>query len=583
MSVGEIGIGDGGGGGGGSGLGPSSSPSSASYFSGASSVIAGSFRFGGIVGVESVTYTRSVGTSPGIAQVRIPGVGRPLPAFPSPMVFSDGINRHVFSDCLIGDIETDDSDGQSWIITILDRRWRWAYGAISGAYNQRKAGQVIKRTQRTPRQLATLCFEQMGEKRFDVSRMPNDLQPEVNWDMENPAAALDALCDAVGAVVVPRLNDTFAIFPIGVGGDLPRLQGGQVRGSVDFAEVPDEIGFACAPTAWQVNLELGEAVGIEPDGRIVPIDKLSYRPANGWDYENPQTLASVQPETTRKIAQMCVWKWYRFRFPFRLPGYEHEIKSVHQILPILDSQLEKAIVLGVEQRRQSQVYGQFFDRGDTGRNNVEEIGHDLIKEKRLVYKGGWQIDQEQGLIKFSDPTYYLEIGKGDTPSRIVPPRLFLRTSINVYGEQTGAPVRWQKKKPTGYKFGTKPAWIRREEVRHEIVVDSKTGRVKSDNAPNCEEQADYYLKAEMAKYQNKTPLTGTYCGFPAIELDGAIAQVTYTIDSQGYAETQASRDSEHSLVVPSYQERQRLVQLKAVLNQQDKLNRNGRSQREGSR
>ena len=163
--------------------------------------IQGRFRFGEVVGVERLEFTRSRGVTPSVCQFRIPAVGRPLPTKPSPMVFMDGRNSYTFRDCIVGDIALDASEsGQSWIVTVFDRRWRWAFGEISGQYNIRRAGKTIPKASKTPRELAALCFEALGEDRYDVSLMPNYLQPEVNWVMENPGAALESLCSQVGAV-----------------------------------------------------------------------------------------------------------------------------------------------------------------------------------------------------------------------------------------------------------------------------------------------------------------------------------------------------------------------------------------------
>ena len=546
------------------------------------SLIQGRFRFGDVRGVEQLSYTRSRGVQPGICQFRIPAVGKPLPTFPTTMTFSDGRNSFTFRDCIIGDVALDTTEGQSWIVSVLDRRWKWQFGEISGSYNVRRAGKVILRTAKTPQELAALCFEALGETRYDVSRMPNQLAPEIHWDMENPAAALEALCTAVGAVVCPRLDDTFAIYPTGVGAVLPKLPGSESKEAIDFAEVPDSIAFAAGPTAWQKSLELFQPVGIEASGRVVPINELSYKPDSGWEYENPNAFAGVKDKEARKLAQMSVWKWYQIKMPIKLPVpkatrkrnadreyTDVEVKSVQELLPILDFQLEKETVLGVEQRKAAVVYGLFFDKGDTGRNNATEISHNLVKNKNLVYKGSWSIDQDYGLVKFSDPMYYLQ--RTDEKTRIVPAKLFLRTSLNHYDEKTNAPARWTKELKTGYRNGTKPAWIVQNDVFHEIIIQTGSGKVISDNEAGMKEQADYYLKAEVAKYQNKNPISGTYTGFPPIDLDGAIAQVTYTIDSEGLTSTEASRDSEHSIVVPSFTERQRLVKLKAILQNADRM------------
>lgn len=544
--------------------------------------VAGKFSFGNVKGVEQMTYTRSRGSQPGVCTFRIPAEGAPLPTFPAMMRFSDGLRSFAFRDCIIGDIALDQTEGDSWVVSVLDRRWRWAFGEISGVYNVRRAGKILPRTQRTPKELAALCFEAMGEKRFDVSRMPNDFYPEINWDMEVPSAALDALCQSVGAVVCPQLDDSFAIYPLGVGANLPKEVGSEFRESVDFSEVPDALGFAAGPTTWQKTLELWKPVGIEPTGKIVPIDKLSYKPATGWEYENPSTFAGVKDKEARKLALASVFKWYQIKLPIELPGLKKPVESIWELLPLLDTQLEYEVVLGESQRKQAVVYGAYFDRGDTGRNNVTVLSHNLKADKNLIYKGGWSIDQQYGLVKFNDPAVYLTQNRQTGRTVIVPAKLFLRTSMNHYDPVTGAPDRWKKTLDTGYRNGTKPAWVRRDDVFHEMIVETGSGKVIRNNESDLKEQADYYLRNEAKKYQNRSPQTASYSGFLPIDLDGSIAQVTLSIDTEGYSMTEASRDSEHSIVVPSFAERQRIVAIKNLLKNLETLKRTNRD-RQGVR
>ena len=46
---------------------------------------------------------------------------------------------------------------------------------ISGRYNQRNAdGTLIEHTEKSPQAFARLCFEAMGQGKFDVSQLPDD-------------------------------------------------------------------------------------------------------------------------------------------------------------------------------------------------------------------------------------------------------------------------------------------------------------------------------------------------------------------------------------------------------------------------
>src|SRR5262249_10682006 len=95
-------------------------------------------------------------------------------------------------DCKVdqGSIERN-AGGEIWRLSILDRRWRWRFGRISGSYNVRRDDSSLKRgengtidTERTPQELASLCLQAMGESDFDVADLPNATRPSIEWDYE---------------------------------------------------------------------------------------------------------------------------------------------------------------------------------------------------------------------------------------------------------------------------------------------------------------------------------------------------------------------------------------------------------------
>jgi hypothetical protein len=74
---------------------------------------------------------------------------------------------------------------------------------------------------------------------------------------------------------------------------------------------------------------------------------------------------------------------------------------------------------------------------------------------------------------------------------------------------------------------------------------------------DAKRRAQYYLLAEAAKWELKEARERVYNGIVPIQLDGAIAQVTWEVGPNG-AMTTASRNSEHALHLPSYPERLRI-------------------------
>lgn len=53
----------------------------------------------------------------------------------------------------------------TWLIGIMDRRWRWSGGALNGQWNVRDRNGLIRAgTEAAPQALAALCFAALGER-----------------------------------------------------------------------------------------------------------------------------------------------------------------------------------------------------------------------------------------------------------------------------------------------------------------------------------------------------------------------------------------------------------------------------------
>ena len=130
--------------------------------------------FAGIQAFLSFNYTLTPGITPGLATLYIPPQpGRIFEV--GPLLVSYGNTQLVFPDCKVDriSVETDGEGHTVWGLSILDRRWKWAWGRISGYYNVRRGETLVKETEKRPQELATLCLEAMGETGYDVSRMPD--------------------------------------------------------------------------------------------------------------------------------------------------------------------------------------------------------------------------------------------------------------------------------------------------------------------------------------------------------------------------------------------------------------------------
>jgi hypothetical protein len=324
------------------------------------------------------------------------------------------------------------------------------------------------------------------------------------------------------------------------------------------------------------------------------IDKLSYRPAGGWGNEDPMIFPNVgavqfpsgtmreqvqERDRIRGLATESVWKIFGFKFPFRLPGLPFEIKDINQIVMQEELLSEYTIeytngsrgqTLYETRRQQPFVYGIYYDRKDTGKNNFDTFSHRWWTSRKLIYPGSFQIDKERSVIKFSDAVYEYD-SSSDAPSRFKIPRLFLRVAISVKDPASGTYWREVYKKPTGWRNSTKPLWVKRPDIRREIKVNPETQlafRDNGDNRATVEKELATYAQYEQQKLSGVRPSQGTYCGFQPIELDGTIEQVSYSISASGETQTLCSYGFEHSLVIPSYEERRRISLLNQFVSKQ---------------
>lgn len=547
----------------------------------------GLFYFAGIQALLSANFTITPGITPSTATLYIPPQpGKILRG--GPLLLTYGGVELTFPDCRADQIaiEIDREGREIWALTVLDRRWKWKFaGRISGYYNVRRGEKLIEDTEKTPRQLATLCLKAMGERRYSVDQLPNDSRPEIEWDYELPSQALAQLCDSLGCQVVLRLDDRVSIERIGRGRKLPRgldvLAGSQ---EFDPPERPDSLVFAAGRTRWQADLEL-EAVGQDVDGEIKPIDQLSYTPQNprvpgnaqagprSWRFSDPPHFNQISQGKARELAKATVFRWYRIKTPFDLPK-EREIEELNRILPVEDKQVEKHEVLNELQPRPAWVYGKWWGGFEDARPVVDEIEHDLRNKPKGLYTRGFALDTQNGIVKFNEAVYLLKRADkfgGPGPAfgwLVLPADLRLRTAVSLRDKKTWGWIREEVRRTrSGRKSGTLPRYIRRDDIALSTYFDHESAR-QIDNMQEVRKAADHYLDITEREYQLSAPGSVSYAGFKPIGVDGAIQQVTWTVDTQGYATTRISRNKEEVVLAPTYKERRFLERLQGVLKEQ---------------
>ena len=560
--------------------------------------------FPGAASIQSATYTLQHGISPGLITIVCnPGLGGL--ATTGPVTFGDGQrsitipNRRVEAGEFRGD-----TSGQTITVRMFDRRWMWRFGEIRGHWNVpvpriadvpkitedgTQAGNqstiandedlppIQEGTKKNARRLCELCLEAMGERRFNVKNIPDNDYPEVNWDSANPAQELQALAERYGCrVIYNPLTDSVTLAVLGLGIPIPDAPPGLLASdgvSIDPPEPPGRIVVYGAPIRYQLRFTL-EAVGLDFDGRVKPLDELSYKPLGGWATKTPPPFmvdawdfAAPLPGTRNErdanaLANQSVYNWYRiketlpvqgagqFWVPVESRDYIDKINRIGIVL--LESRVDTSEDdLGQRVLLPATCFGETLDGSLT--YSATEPGQEI----RVAFA----IDPVRQLIQFASPLYLHDTVNG---ARVVKPaNLILETACHVIERRTNSIRRYRFEFNTGgAKKGTRPPHdeyvVVREDIQNYVkvnYVDAIDNRVSTtvSNKPACDKQALYYAQAELAKFQTKVPQTRTYNAVMPVVCDGAIQSVAWSVGLNGIT-TQVSRDGELAAVALPYNE-----------------------------
>lgn len=514
-------------------------------------------RFPGLQQVVRWSFTLSHGVAPGVANIDIaPQFG--VPAEIGTLEIRFVRNRLRFTDCAIDHaLVRRDPRGMIVGLTLLDRRWKWRFGEISSRYNLRTRGERLdEATEKTPQELATLLLMALGESGFSVDELPNQTRPEVDWVAANPAGELAALCDALGCRIVLGLDDRVSIRRIGAGAELPNLleQRTQTFG-IDPPARPDSLKVVGGPTRFQTKFRL-EAVGLDSDGSIVPIDQLDYVPAEGWSTESPAGFPNLASADARARAAASVYRWYRIKCTapdntagtFRLPGDHGSVSDLWQLLP-----LEPGLVDtergpdGIERAQPPIVEGIFWPGSPDGQN---------VPASRR-YDRPFEIDAARGIVQFAEPV----VKRDATNDTFAPAELYLTIGHLLYETDSRQELRFTDERPVpAAPTGAGVQILRRDDLVQTIVTrysDTHNPTAVETNQDQLASEAAAALEAGLAALETRETAQAEYAGIVPISPDGAIYQVVWSGSPDG-AVTHAGRLVEFATSVPAYAERQSL-------------------------
>jgi hypothetical protein len=327
-----------------------------------------------------------------------------------------------------------------------------------------------------------------------------------------------------------------------------------------------------------------------PDPQVKPIDILAGQTV--WANSPPPFFPGIRAtdrlsiDDARRLAQKSVFKTYQIVNrdvagfgPIYVPGFGLLLRKeqiilqdtqVDQVVPapgdpnIIDPFTGVPVTVnfynGYSRDKPAAVYGSVYNDAKHG------IWYTNAKNSQNTPSGSqvfipFTVDPLRFLIRFSDYALRYDGGVLGVPT------LTLQTAVLVRHPVGNQIQSYTKIIPLpGQNSQTNPKMRHYPDIQANVTssydANNKLlawGLLEADAVL----RADYYLAAMANEYQLIGGQTIDYNGIRAIDVDGAIAQVSWYID-EGGCHTTASRNCEHSIWVPPYPARRRLEFLPAV-------------------
>jgi len=529
----------------------------------------GVFTFPGLAGVRKASYTLTHGVSPSVAIVEV--IPQILTSVHGTMRFLYGATAIQFPASKIISATVRKS-GTGWVqvVKISDRRWRFTEtGEISGVFNLRKDDEVLDaNTEKTPQQIATLCFQAMHQFVFSISELPNLSRPEMILENENPAQVLSDLCDGLGCRVVLGLDNVLRIRRVGTGSGLPTKGVMSPSFSVNVPNVPDSIKVVGGKTRLQSRWTL-EAVGEDTDGSIKPINGLSYTPASGWNKEWIGNYSNVLTEfgkSSHALAKKTVHRWYRIT----TTNFLGLVINRKQSLPIEPALFETFADDHSEIRAKNAVV-----RGVHWLNPNQILLFAANSSTTDLYDGSFTINTKEGVVQFSEPV--VKTTQNGNNIDTDPAELTLEVSFSFQNATTKLWKRIEISRNIGSPSqGTGPLILKREDIVRTLKLnyDGNGNPISiTDTFDAAQQEANSQINAKLAEFQSPQAFTADYAGLLPISLDGAIHQVSWDVGPSG-AITRAGFNTEFDPAIPRFKRLREIEQQRDTIEAAKAIKRN---------
>lgn len=440
---------------------------------------------------------------------------------------------------------------EGWMqdVVVLDRRWKWRYCHIDGVYNERAYnGTIQTANKKNIKELIELCLDALGETGYITTDVPTDVYPPCLWNRARADLELQWLCDLVGMVVsyqvldekiaIKKMNDTSgASLPAGNIATPPQ----RYKQSV----IPYQITVQADPTLIQSELTL-EAVGLETDGTIVPIDDLSYKPAAGWTYQWYDWFGGVDQDY-RHLAFKSVFRWYRPTGGWIGDGVTiNDYKQLELLPHLAECGTDED---GIYRPLPARIRGVYWPQCDY----IEST------DETAPYAGPFTIDTEKGIVVFERPVI-----QWDDVDEIAEAELYLTCAYRVRNPDFDGYSCYTYTVPVSSATTTTEARILpHPELRKTLVWNAVYGS-PGDNETQIEAEADRYADMVEAIYDYPYSDERVYDGFVAQDTGGAIAQVQWWWGHSKPAMTRIGRMTEFDIYQATYRQNRAMERLAQI-------------------
>lgn len=452
-------------------------------------------------------------------------------------------------------------EGVVWSVQCLDRRWEWWQQVITGAYNVPMCDGTLS-NKKSAQELAVILLMALGETGYDVSDIPTNVYPYAYWDEALIPAELQSLCDKVNCVVhLLHQTDSVKLSRLGTGADLPTEKPERIHNTYPVTPHtrPQELELTTGPTLFQAAITL-EAVGLDNDCIVKPIDDMTIKPDDGWEGEWPQFFSGVD-KADRHLAFKSIYRWYRvkdFQGSLTIPGTGITLDSIEEILPLLGKLIDGSPFNSGEG---SLVSGTKVICLDPALQGYYWPYVDLNCTTSASTPDHWDyhLNAEHGIVIFDEPVFKM------VDECTAPAELELVVAFQVC-RVDGCEAESFTKQLAGNGKGT--FTLRRPSMRRRrIITPSCDSSGSSDNIAELSTEANAYLDVFPTKWEDAEGRDWKLKFIRNIELSGKIAQIKWKCGRMDNSFTRVSTYKEFDVYDWTYEQRRRMEHTKQLAHQ----------------